>query len=447
MWARLIAVLLMALSSLAFAETPLVIEICGGSNSPPWACTGLGSASQDVGIALGYTIGHVQVRDTATGAIGRVPLSTSDPIPAPSGWTPGANPGDPPVPPSTVPMEHVYYTGSDASLGRSDVASAMQAYAAYRQEGLAQSYAYSFYSLVSVDGLNGTFAYNFGSTPSGATDVGLRQVVGFAEYSVCPTGYGVSGSECGVSDPSAVVQPSDNIAYSRRSGNTYFFPSTDPDTSTESGSAASSLSMAASGSSAVGGDSARGAGFSVNLGAGGEGSIVVSKANANGTTTQYSINTGPPDGNGASRVTGFGVGTVAGVGDLVTSTPVTAASDLCALHPEVAACQSSSFSGPSTPGLYSENQSGKTYSGVFGAFRDRITGSAFGGAVTGFFTVSLSGSCPSWTFPSLTILPGHSTPAVYIDVWCSPDLSTTWAIMAGVLLLVSSWTAFRWAVL
>lgn len=83
----------------------------------------------------------------------------------------------------------------------------------------------------------------------------------------------------------------------------------------------------------------------------------------------------------------------------------------------------------------------KTMAGVLGAHRDAVMGSAFGGAVGGFFSVSGGGSCPTWN-AHIPFLDADLS----IDQFCSAFARDALAILKIAILLGASFFAFRVAV-
>ncbi len=83
-----------------------------------------------------------------------------------------------------------------------------------------------------------------------------------------------------------------------------------------------------------------------------------------------------------------------------------------------------------------------TYSQVFSDFSDRVSNAAVISTARNFFTVSVSGSCPTWTLPAVM-----GMPAIPIEAQCSPAMEQIWPLVRAVLLLVAGYVAFRWAFL
>lgn len=96
--------------------------------------------------------------------------------------------------------------------------------------------------------------------------------------------------------------------------------------------------------------------------------------------------------------------------------------------------------GPGSPGaglgdLYTPTD--KTVSSVFAAFKTRVEGSPIVGAVTGFFTVSVSGSCPTFAVPA-----SDYWEAMTFSAHCEGDFLTNLTYIGWVLLaLACVWAA------
>jgi hypothetical protein len=102
--------------------------------------------------------------------------------------------------------------------------------------------------------------------------------------------------------------------------------------------------------------------------------------------------------------------------------------------------QGQAFGGASGESLYEPG--GKTYAGILAAFKDRVTASPIASAGSGFFTITLSGSCPIWVLPQTAL-----TPAIPIDMQCSDMMNDIWPLISAVVIAAASFMAFRWAFL
>ncbi|MDL2337077.1 MAG: hypothetical protein QFE16_04470 [Pseudomonadota bacterium] len=114
--------------------------------------------------------------------------------------------------------------------------------------------------------------------------------------------------------------------------------------------------------------------------------------------------------------------------------------DPCTANPTRIGCQPVGDA-VKQPDLYKKKS--KTFTDVMTAFKTTIQASPLGSAMTGFFTVSLSGgTCPTWTIP----LEYFSTTAT-IDFMCTSAFATLMATFSIVLRIVASVAAFRIAFL
>ncbi len=149
--------------------------------------------------------------------------------------------------------------------------------------------------------------------------------------------------------------------------------------------------------------------------------------------------TNPNDGNGGTGGTGTGTNTGTGTGN--ASGPANA---------------SGVASGVSTMGindvvsddLYKTIRTDKT-PGPFEGYLNTLDPEKYPlfKQIKNFFKGVPSGSCPVWTIPSVRIF-NHSLPSYNIDVFCSPVMmSSVYPVMKGVVLFISSFFAFRWAIL
>lgn len=84
---------------------------------------------------------------------------------------------------------------------------------------------------------------------------------------------------------------------------------------------------------------------------------------------------------------------------------------------------------------------GKTVSGVLTAAKNAFTSSPAGSAVSNFFTVADTGSCPTWTWNIPFINSTHQ-----VDAFCAPWALAAYAALRVCILVVFSFFAFRVAV-
>lgn len=108
----------------------------------------------------------------------------------------------------------------------------------------------------------------------------------------------------------------------------------------------------------------------------------------------------------------------------------------CADNPSAAGCGG-------TPGGYGGQRTAgtDTFAGVLGGLRDQFGATQLGAAVNGFFAVTGTGSCPSWTWHIPVIESDH-----VVDLFCSAWAATILAAIKLVFLIVVTWHAFRVAV-
>lgn len=84
----------------------------------------------------------------------------------------------------------------------------------------------------------------------------------------------------------------------------------------------------------------------------------------------------------------------------------------------------------------------KTYQSVISGFQARMENSPLFAAVSGFFTISLGGSCPIWTIPGVM-----GMPAIVVDFQCSSTMENLWPYIAAIMIATAGFVAFRWATL
>lgn len=180
------------------------------------------------------------------------------------------------------------------------------------------------------------------------------------------------------------------------------------------------------------------------------------------TTTTY------PDGSQSKKVETYpsGTPTPSGPSDTVTTTtgsPTGQANgggtgggtpsntnpteDYCSAHPTALMCQTIQQGTPApVQGIYTPDSSGKTFQGSIENFKAQVQAAPFYSAAMGFFNVSISaGSCSSvmtWNIPTGM---GSSMLIDMTDVFCSPEASAAFSLLAIGLSLGAAWVAFRWA--
>lgn len=133
----------------------------------------------------------------------------------------------------------------------------------------------------------------------------------------CPAGYTDNGTACALSNAAVVQKPLDGKCNVIRTGNTYSGDANDPDCSLGSaGGAAQALNLNVSSNQVTASAPGQTATVNTNTGTGAT-TITNSTANTNNTTTNNIVNLGaPPGGTGAPAITGKGVSTTEGVGDM-----------------------------------------------------------------------------------------------------------------------------------
>lgn len=105
----------------------------------------------------------------------------------------------------------------------------------------------------------------------------------------------------------------------------------------------------------------------------------------------------------------------------------------CASNSSGAGC------GGAAGGVTGQREPGtKTFAGVLGGLRTAFASTELGTAVNGFFIVTGSGACPTWTWHIPVIGSDH-----VVDVFCTPWGANTLAAIKLVFLIVCSWFAFR----
>lgn len=83
----------------------------------------------------------------------------------------------------------------------------------------------------------------------------------------------------------------------------------------------------------------------------------------------------------------------------------------------------------------------ETVADVFADYKGRVSTTPMGNAITTFFTVSVGGSCPSWSVPA-----SEWWPTMVFDYHCTGILANTLSLVGYVLLAVVAYKAFQIAV-
>jgi hypothetical protein len=106
--------------------------------------------------------------------------------------------------------------------------------------------------------------------------------------------------------------------------------------------------------------------------------------------------------------------------------------------PIIEECGSEPFQPTDKDGLYEKTD--KTYESVLTEFKNRVSNSAVGSAMTGFFDFNLAGTCPTWQVDT-----GY-VGIITIDAQCSQAMASIWPLIAAILLAVAGFFAWRIAV-
>jgi hypothetical protein len=165
-----------------------------------------------------------------------------------------------------------------------------------------------------------------------------------------------------------------------------------------------------------------------------------------GTTNQTSTTTTNPDG--SQTTTTSGTSTTSGTQSISLDTGglaqestvregVEAQKDLLNLMKG----EGANIPGESLGDLY-DGSTTPGYSDSLTSFKNRVSASALGSSASGLFTVTLSGSCPSWVIPAT-----DWTPSLTIDQICSPAMTDIWPFIAAILLATATFFAYRIAFL
>lgn len=83
----------------------------------------------------------------------------------------------------------------------------------------------------------------------------------------------------------------------------------------------------------------------------------------------------------------------------------------------------------------------KTLTSVWNSFKASLASTAIVTFATGFFNVSVGGSCPTWSDSLPMGLPDFT-----VDQLCSPMADNMFLVVHGVLLVVAAWAAFKIAI-
>lgn len=352
----------------AAADDALVITACPAN--PSGACAESSGTSNNAWSGpLGSRVDVIQVGKGA--ATARIPVNPSAPLATPPGWTAPTGSSVNPSPPSTATLTTTYSNGTWAP-GQIFTSGAALCAAISSSNPVTGLYNVSY---------NGS---NLCVGPNGSATVAIT--------TSCPTGYTLSAGVCGSPNALTVVKPPDTSCGVRRVANVYTNDSADPD--------CAASPVVGSGTSAL---SATGLGTSITVTSDASGTTIVSTApNAAGTGSKVTtVKLSPPAADNTTTVTGIAQSEVVGVGTAQTTTPTQPGSDLCALHPGVAACDT--FSAPATgtlaqkTGTWYDSKYPGGLNAIWDARKAALMASPLGAAIANMALPSGSGSVPSWT--------------------------------------------------
>jgi len=223
-----------------------------------------------------------------------VQISPSTKLQTPAGYTPAPSGQIQPVPPANATPISGWGSAANSILVQPDVSSF--------QAAVTAKWGYSGVSCSLVDDhLNPSYVHCSNSNWSFNSD--------YLSTS-CPPGY--SGSSCGLSNPSVVMKPADQVCGVLRSGNSFGTDPQDPDCSTIA--ATTGLTIAPQSVSATAPD-----GSTTTVIINPDGSTTVYKTiphtgDATPTTTTETTSISAPDSNGDAKVSGQGSVTTDGAG-------------------------------------------------------------------------------------------------------------------------------------
>lgn len=316
-------------ASSAWAQ--ISISICGGSNSPAWACTstGLDPAAGPSGSgggaefinsttwsgSIGTKSGEAIRVCSTSGVCVDFPLDQKKAWPTPTGWTAPTSPEVNPIPPSGADVSPggsctsgapygFVVSGSTvcgatltaAAVAAGDVLCAQQiaAGSSWCEYTYAENGAYYAYAL----------EFEFGTSNPNA----LKQTPS------CPDGYALAGAACDLVDAGAVVKPADNLCNVQRAGTSYMFDLNDPDCADASADLNATVGSGTSAASA--GDTVLGGALSVALNVDGTSAGLAAKSCTGGYCYGLS-NFGVQDTTtGDAPVASFDAGTASGLSQL-----------------------------------------------------------------------------------------------------------------------------------
>jgi len=222
-----------------------------------------------------------------------VQLSPAAKLATPDGWTAPATGQTEPTPPATVPAQTVTGWKFNDSMKYSTVEAACNAWCALYPRPVA------------------TCVLQANNSVSVTCNPGGSYALPYTE-STCPSGYTASGSNCVLSNSSAVKKPADNRCTIKRTGNSFGVDSRDPDCASGKVPATTTVTP-----NIIEQTDANGAKKSIVIEADGSTTLTESRPNhSNNTTESNTTKLSAPDASGQVKVTGQGSGLTPGIGTL-----------------------------------------------------------------------------------------------------------------------------------
>lgn len=176
-------------------------------------------------------------------------------------------------------------------------------------------------------------------------------------------------------------------------------------------------------------------------------STTTTTQNADGTTTTTTTTTTTSAGGGRTTTTSSTTNGTDANGKPTSTTTTSTTGAQADQEAERGKCEKNSSEAGcggapkdiSGGGLYVPKEA--TVKGILEGARDTLMASPVGSAVTGFFSVSGGGSCPtsSGTIPWINA-------TVSIDAFCSSFAAVAFLVIRSVLLVIAGWMAFRVAI-
>jgi hypothetical protein len=183
-------------------------------------------------VAAGASLYNIKFKDSGGATAINLRVNPKAPQTVPAGWSAGANPGDPPLPPATSTPSGkscVFSGGYSGTHSGADTTACFAAMVATLPTGPFGCHASS--SVVYTKTGETSTAFNVFADYSPNPDC-VDGVVSVAAVSnICPAGYTLSGSTCNLSNAAIVVKPSDNVAEVDSTGSIHNPETVDPDSS------------------------------------------------------------------------------------------------------------------------------------------------------------------------------------------------------------------------